>query len=82
VRLSVALLRDVVMLVLGSAGMAQEMFIAPELDMGRVSLCLALLLGPAGVHTLLRMRNPPSDQVTSTGGSPSLPRSPSRRRGS
>jgi hypothetical protein len=82
VKITVPLLRDLVMLVLGSAGMAQEMFVAPELDMKRVSLCLALLLGPAGVHTLLRMRNPPSDQLTPTGGTSPPPRSSSRRRGS
>ena len=80
-KLSVAVLRDLVMLALGSAGMARELFFAPELDMRRVGLCIGLLLGPAALHSLWRARQPLPDSIP-TGGSLSPPRSSSRRRGS
>lgn len=83
-RLSVAVLRDLVMLALGSAGMARELFFAPpqaDLDMRRVGLCIGLMLGPAVLHTLWRARQPLQD-FTPTDGSPLPSRSSSRRRGS
>ena len=78
-KLSVAVLRDLVMLALGSAGMTRELFFAPELDMRRVGLCIGLLLGPAALHSLWRARQPPPE-LTPTGSSPPSSRSPSRRR--
>lgn len=77
------MLRDLVMLALGSAGMAQELFFdpQPDLDMRRVGLCMALMLGPAVLHTLWRARQPLQD-FTPTDGSPLPSRSSSRRRGS
>jgi hypothetical protein len=82
VKLSVAVLRDLVMLALGSAGMARELFFAPQdLDMRRVGLCIGLLLGPAALHSLWRARQPLPDS-TPTGGSPLPSRSSPRRRGS
>lgn len=80
-KLSVAVLRDLVMLALGSAGMAQELFIADELDMRRIWLCIALLLGPAALNSIWRRQPLPGDS-TPTDVSPSPSRSSSQRRGS
>ena len=82
-RLTVPLLRDLVMLGLGSAGMAHELFFITEPNMVRVWVCIGLLLGPAALNSLWRMRNPlPEEKPTSTGvGSPQSP-SPSPPPGS
>jgi hypothetical protein len=83
VRITVPLLRDLVMLVLGSAGMTHELFFVPTPDMVRVWVCIGLLLGPAALNSLWRLRNPlPEQQTTSTGGSPSPAPSPSQPPGS
>jgi hypothetical protein len=80
VRLTVPVLRDLVMLALGSAGMVRELFFnpQPELDMRRVGLSIGLLLGPAALHSLWRARQPPPE-ATPTGSPPLSSRSPSRR---
>jgi hypothetical protein len=81
VKLTVALLRDLVMLALGSAGMTRELFFAGELDMRRIWLCIGLLLGPAALNSVWR-RQPLSGESTPTDVSLSPSRSSSRRRGS
>lgn len=82
-RLSVAVLRDLVMLALGSSGMARELFFTagPDLDMRRVGLCIGLLLGPAALNSVWRRQQLPGES-TPTDGSPSPSHSSSRRRGS
>jgi hypothetical protein len=77
----VPVLRDLVMLALGSAGMARELFFVDKPDMLRVSLAIGMLLGPAALNSLWR-RPPFPGEPTSTDVSPSPSRSPSRRRGS
>lgn len=75
VRITVPLLRDLVMLVLGSAGMAHELFLVHEPNMLRLSVSIGLLLGPTALYSVWRMRNP-TQQPTSTGsggGPPSPP---------
>jgi hypothetical protein len=81
VKLTIAVLRDLVMLALGSVGMGRELFFTSDLDMRRVSLCIGLLLGPAALNSVWR-RQPLSEESTPTGASRSPSRSPSRRRGS
>jgi hypothetical protein len=81
VRLSVALLRDLVMLVLGSAGMTRELFFTVEPNMVRVWVCIGLLLGPAALNSVWR-RQPLSGETTPTDGLRSSSRSSSRQRGS
>lgn len=81
-KLSVAVLRDLVMLALGSAGMGRELFFTADLDMRRVGLCIGLLLGPAALNSVWR-RQPLLPEPTPTdGASRSSSRSSSRRRGS
>lgn len=80
-KLTVALLRDLVMLALGSAGMTRELFFTAELDMRRIWLCIGMLLGPAALNSVWR-RQPLSGESTPTDVSPSPPRSSSRQRGS
>lgn len=46
------------MLGLGSGGMAQELFIADAPNMVRVWVSIGLLLGPAALNSVWRMRNP------------------------
>ncbi len=80
-RVTVPVLRDLVMLVLGSAGMTRGLFFVDKPDMLRVSLAIAMLLGPAALNSLWR-RQPLPGENSSTDESPSPSRSPSRRRGS
>jgi hypothetical protein len=70
VKITVPLARDLVMLALGSGGMAQELFIAAEPNMIRVWVSIGLLLGPAALNSVWRMRNP-LPEPTHTGVSPS-----------
>ena len=70
-KISVPLLRDLVMLALGSGGMAQELFIASEPNMIRVWVSIGLLLGPAALNSVWRMRNPMPDTPTPAGPQPS-----------
>lgn len=71
-KLSVPLLRDLVMLALGSGGMTQELFIAAEPNMVRVWVSIGLLLGPAALNSVWRMRNPlPESTPTGAGQQPS-----------
>lgn len=81
-KITVPLARDLVMLVLGSGGMAQELFFRPEPHMVRVWVSIGLLLGPAALNSLWRMRNPLGQEPTSTDVSPSPFRSPSPPPGS
>jgi hypothetical protein len=74
VKISIPLLRDLAMLLLGSAGMTHELFIVPAPDMVRVWVCIGLLLGPAALNSAWRARNqlpesPPTH--TAAGSSPS-----------
>lgn len=70
-KITVPLLRDLVMLALGSAGMTRELFFVPEPDMRRVWVCIGLLLGPAALNSVWRMRNPLESEPTPTAVSPS-----------
>ncbi len=82
-KLTVPLARDLVMLALGSGGMSQELFIAAEPNMVRVWVSIGLLLGPAALNSVWRMRNPlPEPPVTPTGVGPSPSPSPSPPPGS
>ena len=76
-KISVPLARDVVMLVLGSAGMAHQLFLVPAPDMVRVWVCIGLLLGPAALNSVWRMRNPLPGESTPTPTGVSPPSSPS-----
>jgi hypothetical protein len=76
VKISVPLLRDLVMLALGSGGMAQELFIAEAPNMVRVWVSIGLLLGPAALNSVWRMRNPLPDTPTAGGPQPSPSSSP------
>jgi hypothetical protein len=76
VKLTVPLLRDLVMLALGSGGMAHELFVVPAPDMVRVSASIGLLLGPAALASWWRVRNPeptPTASPSSSSPSPSPP---------
>lgn len=66
------------MLVLGSLGMARELFLEPKPNLVRVGICMGLMLGPAAIWVWWRARNPES--TPSEPGSPS-PQSHSQSRG-
>lgn len=71
-KITVPLLRDLVMLGLGSGGMVHELFLVAAPDMIRVWASIGLLLGPAALNSVWRLRNPIADpSVTSTGVGPS-----------
>ena len=70
-RITVPLLRDLVFLALGSAGMVWQLFLVAELDMTKVWICIGLLLGPAALNSVWRMRNPLPDPPTPTAVGPS-----------
>lgn len=74
-KLSVPLLRDLVMLALGSGGMAQELFIAETPNMVRVWVSIGLLLGPAALNSVWRMRNPLPEATPTAGGQQPSPSS-------
>lgn len=77
-RITVPLLRDLVMLGLGSAGMTHELFFIQAPNMVRVWVCIGLLLGPAALNSVWRMRNPlPEPPPTSTSTAVGPPPSPS-----
>jgi hypothetical protein len=84
VKVTVPLARDIAMLALGSAGMANELFVEAEPNLVRVWVCIGLLLGPAALHSVWRARNPlpPEPEVTSTAVSPPSSPSPSSPPGS
>jgi hypothetical protein len=65
------------MLGLGSAGMTRELFFVPEPNMVRVWVCIGLLLGPAALNSVWRMRNPLPLEPESTPTAPSPSSSPS-----
>lgn len=46
------------MLALGSAGMAQELFLRADPNLPKVYVCLGLILGPAALEAWWRARNP------------------------
>jgi len=81
VKITVPLLRDLVMLLLGSAGMTRELFFTEEPNMVRVWVCIGLLLGPAALNSVWR-RQPLSGETTPTDGLQSPSRSSSRQHGS
>lgn len=84
-KISVPLLRDLAMLILGSAGMTHELFFVPEPNMVRVWVSIGLLLGPAALNSVWRARNPLPQELpppTHTGVSPSSSPSPSPPPGS
>lgn len=78
-KLTVPLARDVVMLLLGSAGMSHELFLVSSPNMVRVWASIGLLLGPAALASWWRLRNP---EVTPTASGSSSSRSPSPPSGS
>jgi hypothetical protein len=62
------------MLGLGSAGMAHELFLIAIPNMVRVWVCIGLLLGPAALASVWRIRNPLPElppTPTGVGSSPS-----------
>lgn len=65
------------MLGLGSGGMTRELFFVPTPDLTRVWVCIGLLLGPAALASVWRMRNPlpgqpePTPTALGPSGSPS-----------
>jgi hypothetical protein len=82
VKISVPVARDIVMLALGSAGMTWQLFFVPEPNMVRVWVCIGLLLGPAALNSVWRIRNPLPEQPTPTVSSPPPSPSPSSQSGS
>lgn len=72
-KISVPLLRDLVMLALGSGGMSQELFIAGQPNMVRVWVSIGLLLGPAALNSVWRMRNPLPESPTVATPTPAGP---------
>ena len=52
------MLRDLVMLGLGSGGMVHELFLVPAPDPVRVGVSLLLLGGPAAINTWWLAHNP------------------------
>jgi hypothetical protein len=76
VKITVPLARDLVMLGLGSAGMTHELFLVDAPNMIRVWVCIGLLLGPAALNSVWRMRNPLPDTPTAAGSPPSPSSSP------
>lgn len=80
-KLKVPLLRDVVMLILGSAGMTHELFFVEEPNMVRVWVCIGLLLGPAALNGFWRLRNAlPEEGGPQQSNDPDTPRSSSSSR--
>jgi hypothetical protein len=75
VRITVPLLRDLVMLVLGSAGMVHELFLVSSPNMVRVWVSIGLLLGPAALNSVWRMRNPEQVSIPTAVGPSSSPSS-------
>lgn len=65
------------MLGLGSGGMTRELFIVPEPNMVRVWVSIGLLLGPAALASVWRMRNPLPELPGPTPTEPSPSSSPS-----
>lgn len=71
-KIEIPLWRDLAMLALGSAGMIHDLFLVAEPNMVRVWVCIGLLLGPAALNSVWRMRNPlPEPPPTPTVGGPS-----------
>lgn len=56
-KITLLLVRDVVMLGLGAGGMCRELFLVPTPDMVRVTVSLLLLAGSAAVNTYWLARN-------------------------
>jgi hypothetical protein len=77
VKITVALVRTLVMLGLGSAGMTSQLFFVAEPNMILVSASIGLMLGPAALEAWLRARTgaPDPPPTTTVGSSP--PPSPS-----
>lgn len=70
-----AMIKDLAMLALGSAGMTHELFLVDAPNMVRVWVSIGLLLGPAALASVWRVRNPlPESPPTPTvAGSPRPP---------
>jgi hypothetical protein len=76
VKLTVPVLRDLVMLGMGSAGMLHELFRPGSMDDARVGLSMVLILGSAMANArwFLRHTPPPGEptgELSPTGPSPS-----------
>lgn len=77
-KITIGRLRDYAMLSLGTAGMARELFVVPEPNLVRVTVCVGLLLGPAAMLSWWSARTtpppsaPPSPPLESSSRSPSL----------
>jgi hypothetical protein len=78
VGIKVALIRELSMLSLGSAGVARELFWAEHLDPARMAVCTCLMLGPAAVWVFARPSSPERPQSEPGSRSPAS-RSRSRR---
>lgn len=73
VKITVPLVRDVLMLGLGAAGMTHELFFVPAPDMTRVTVSLLLLAGSAAVNTYWLARNTPPTPTPTAVSPPSSP---------
>lgn len=69
-KLTVPVVRDLVMLGLGSGGMVHELFMVPSPDPLRVTVSMLLLLGSATVNLAWFARNTPPTPTGPTGGPP------------
>lgn len=77
VKVTVPLVRTLVMLILGSAGMTHELFLIPAPNLTRVWVSIGLLLGPAALEAAFRMFRPtPGPPTMVAGSSPSPSSSP------
>lgn len=75
--ITVSRVRDVAMLCLGTSGMYRELWIVPEPNLIRVSVCIGLLLGPAALLSWWSARATPPPSVPPSPGLESSSQSPS-----
>jgi hypothetical protein len=59
-RLWLSVIRDIVLLGIGGAGMIREVFFMPTLDMERVGLFLGMIAGSAVLQATWLLRNLPT----------------------
>lgn len=75
IRITIPVVRDVLMLGLGSAGLTRELFLVDTPNLIRVWVSIGLTLGPAVLLSWWRARNPLPD-ITPTQEQPSPSSSP------
>ena len=71
-RLTIPVVRALIMLGLGSGGMTKELFFVPTPDLTRVWVCIGLMLGPAVLEAWWRARNTPTAPQQQVGSSESV----------